>query len=169
MDFLLSLLLSGDRKSDNKSDNKCDNKSLLKPSIEKSPRCGFNCKTFRLKSLCTFSPKFSRSDAVHRRGNRWTDGDRCQGTHTVRCAEMGTTTRSGGGARAPSASTAPYAAAQATPPPPPLALPARRVPRGSGEMRYGHMLHGVRAEQGCARSKERRACVLLGAMSGCRP
>ena len=27
--------------------------------------------------------------------------DRCQGTHTVRCAEMGTTTRSGGrGARA---------------------------------------------------------------------
>ena len=75
----------------------------------------------------------------------------------------------GGGARAPSASTAPYAAAQATPPPPPLALPARRVPRGSGEKRYGHMLHGVRAEQGCARSKERRACVLLGAMSGCRP
>ena len=64
---------------------------------------------------------------------------------------------------------APYVAAQATPPPPPLALPAGRVPRGSGEMRYGHMLHGVRAEQGCARSKERRACVLLGAMSGCRP
>ena len=43
---------------------------------------------------------------------------------TLRCAEMGTTTRSGGGARAPSASTAPCAAAQATPPPPPLALPA---------------------------------------------
>ena len=136
--------------------------------IEKS-RCGFNCKAFRLKSLCTFSPKFARSDAVHRRGNRWTDGDRCQGTHTVRCAEMGTTTRSGKGARVPSASTAPYAAAQATPPPPPLALPARRVPRGSGEMRYGHMLHGVRAEQGCARSKERCACVLLGAMSGLQP
>ena len=77
--------------------------------------------------------------------------------------------RSGGGTRAPSASIAPYAAAQATPPPPPLALPARRVSRGSGEMRYGHMLHGVRAEQGCARSKERRARVLLGAMSGCRP
>ena len=91
------------------------------------------------------------------------------GYHTVRCGEMGTTTRSGGGARAPSASTAPYAAAQATPPPPPLALPARRVPRGSGEMRYGHMLHGVRAEQGCARSKERCACVLLGAMSGLQP
>lgn len=42
----------------------------------------------------------------------------------MRCAEMGTSTRSGGGARAPSASTAPHAAAQATPPPPQLALPA---------------------------------------------
>ena len=31
------------------------------------------------------------------------------GLHTVRCAEMGTKTRSGGGARAPSASTAPCA------------------------------------------------------------
>ena len=34
---------------------------------------------------------------------------------------------------------------------------------------FGHMLHGVRAEQGCARSKERCACVLLGAMSGLQP
>ena len=139
------------------------------PLVKKVSHAVLICETFRRKRKCKISPKFARSDAVHRRGNRWTDGDRCQGTHTVRCAEMGTTTRSGGGARAPSASTAPYAAAQATPPPPPLALPARRVSRGSGEMRYGHMLHGVRAEQGCARSKERRACVLLGAMSGCRP
>ena len=89
------------------------------------------------------------------------------GSHTVRCAEMGTTTRSGGGARAPSVSTAPYAAAQATQVG--VVCAVRRVPRGSGEMRYGRMLHGVRAEQGCARSKERCTCVLLGAMSGLQP
>ena len=52
-----------------------------------------------------------------------TDGTDILGLRTVRCAEMGTTMRSGGGARAPSASTALYAA-QATPPPPQLALPA---------------------------------------------
>ena len=137
---------------------------------QKSLGCGFNFETFTDKNACAnFLQNSHAPTRGSRRGNRWTDGDQCQGTHTVRCAEMDTTTRSGGGARAPSASTAPYAAAQPTPPPPPLALPARRVPRGSGEMRYGHMLHGVRAEQGCARSKERRVCVLLGAMSGCRP
>ena len=38
------------------------------------------CETFRLKRVCKLSPKFARSDAVHRRGNRWTDGDRCHGT-----------------------------------------------------------------------------------------
>ena len=58
---------------------------------------------------------------------------------TVRCAEMGTTTRSGGGARAPSASTAPYAAAQATPPAPPLALPSPPA-RGSREGARGQSL-----------------------------
>ena len=40
-----------------------------------------------------------------------------EGCPTLRCAEMGTTTRSGAGARAPSASTEPSAAAQATPHP----------------------------------------------------
>ena len=49
---------------------------MMKKIIEKSPGCGFNFKTFRLKSLRTFSPKFARSDAVHRRGDRWTDGNR---------------------------------------------------------------------------------------------
>jgi hypothetical protein len=53
----------------------------------------------------------------------------------LRCAEMGTTTRSGGGARAPSASIATYAAAQATPPPPPLALPAPPVLHDHGSLR----------------------------------
>jgi len=53
---------------------------LMKEIRQKSLGCCFNCETFRLKSLCAFSPKFARSDAVHRRGNRWTDGDRCQGT-----------------------------------------------------------------------------------------
>ena len=57
----------------------------------------------------------------------------------MRCAEMGTTTRSGGGARAPSASTAPYAAAQATPPAPPLALPSPPA-RGSREGARGQSL-----------------------------
>ena len=70
------------------------------------------------------------------RGNRWTDGNRCQGTHTVRCAEMGTTTRSGGGARAPSASTAPYAAAQATPPP----LPTRATSEARAAGLWGDAL-----------------------------
>ena len=53
---------------------------MMKEIRQKSLGCGFNCENFRLNSLCTFSPKFARSDAVHRRGNRWTDGDRCQGT-----------------------------------------------------------------------------------------
>ncbi len=39
------------------------------------------------------------------------------GLPTLRCAENGTTTRSGAGARAPSASTSPYATTQATPHP----------------------------------------------------
>ena len=43
---------------------------MMKKIMTKSLGCGFNCETFRLKSHCTFSPKFARSDAVHRRGNR---------------------------------------------------------------------------------------------------
>ena len=44
-------------------------------------------------------------------------GTDARGLPTLRCAEMGTTTRSGAGARAPFASTEPSAAAQATPHP----------------------------------------------------
>ena len=46
----------------------------MKKIRQKSQRVVLICDTFRLKRMYTFSPKFARSDAVHRRGNRWTDG-----------------------------------------------------------------------------------------------
>ena len=64
--------------------------------------------------------------------DRWTDA---RGLPTVRCAEMGTSTRSGGGARVLFASTAPHAAAQATLPPPQLALPAPPALHDHGTLR----------------------------------
>ena len=56
---------------------------------------------------------------------------------TVRCAEMGTTTRSRKEARAPSDSTATHAAAQATPPPPPGAPPLAPLAPLAGGSREG--------------------------------
>ena len=44
-------------------------------------------------------------------------GTDARGLPTLRCAEMGTTTRSGAGARVPSASTEPFATPQAAPHP----------------------------------------------------
>ena len=67
---------------------------MMKKIIEKSPGCGFNFKTFRLKSLVHFH---KNSHDPTRFTDEETDGPMGTDVRTVHCVEMGTTTRSGGG------------------------------------------------------------------------
>jgi len=52
-------------------------REMMKEIIKKSQRKVVICDTFRLKRMCQFTQKITRSDVGHRRANRWTDGNRC--------------------------------------------------------------------------------------------
>ena len=104
-------------------------------NLTEKSACGFNLRYFQTEThvyIFTKNRTVRRGSPTRKPMDRWTDA---RGLPTVRCAEMGTSTRSGGGARAPSASTSPHAAAQATPPPPPLALPAPPALHDHGSLR----------------------------------
>ena len=86
-------------------------------NLTEKSACGFNLRYFQTEThvyIFTKNRTVRRGSPTRKPMDRWTDA---RGLPTVRCADMGTTTRSGGGARAPSASTEPSATAQATPHP----------------------------------------------------